>query len=123
MLLNYFNSYSAAGLSLTTPNTTFPSLPGICASSPEIVFDDHRFCFTGESSRAPRDELKTIVLDRGGHILTVVSPKLNYLVVGSAGNPCWAYACYGRKIEQAMQLRQRGAHILIVHENDFFDAV
>lgn len=37
------------------------------------------------------------------------------------GNPCWAYACYGRKIEKAMELRKKGAQILIVHEADFLD--
>lgn len=120
-LLDYFNSFSSAGTSVETPRSPTKTLPGICAIDPAIAFEDRRFCFTGESSRT-RDEMQILVTSRGGIVLADVSPKLDFLIVGSKGNPCWAYACYGRKIEKVMQLRQNGAHILIVHENDFFDA-
>ena len=55
--------------------------------------------------------------------MTGVSRYLNYLVIGAEGNPCWSYACYGRKVEKAVELRRAGAQILLVHENDFHDAV
>ena len=44
-------------------------------------------------------------------------------MVGNSGNPCWAYACYGRKIEEAVTLRKAGAKVVIVNETDFWDAV
>lgn len=59
----------------------------------------------------------------GGKVRTSVSAKTDYLIVGNAGNPCWAYACYGRKIEQAVSLRKEGVGIMIVNETDFWDAV
>jgi hypothetical protein len=34
-----------------------------------------------------------------------------------------AYSCYGRKVEEAINYRKRGANILIVHENDIWDVV
>jgi hypothetical protein len=49
-----------------------------------------------------------------------VSRKTNYLIVGDDGNPCWAFACYGRKVEKAINLRKQGTQIIIVHENDFW---
>ena len=52
-----------------------------------------------------------------------VSTKTDYLVVGNAGNPCWAYACYGRKIEAAMNLRKEGGKVIIVNETDFWDVI
>ena len=52
-----------------------------------------------------------------------VSAKLDYLIIGADGNPCWAYACYGRKVEKAVDLRKTGSRLLLVHENDFHDAV
>lgn len=55
--------------------------------------------------------------------MAIHSKKVNYLVVGGEGNPCWAYACYGRKVEKAVELRRQGHPIVIVHENDFHDAV
>lgn len=31
----------------------------------------------------------------------------------------WAFSCYGRKVEKAVQLRKDGSQVIIVHENDF----
>ena len=99
------------------------SIGGICAVCPEIVFPDKIFCFTGESYRAKRAEIAAVIEQLGGTVTGSVSRKTDYLVVGNAGNPCWAYACYGRKIEQAMALRKEGASVIIVNETDFWDAV
>ena len=99
------------------------SIGGICAISPEITFSDKLFCFTGESYRAKRAEIADTIRDLGGIVRSNVSAKTDYLIVGNAGNPCWAFACYGRKIEEAMQLRKSGAGIVIVNETDFWDAV
>ncbi len=99
------------------------SLDGICAICPEITFQDKIFCFTGEFYRGKRAEIAQTVAQLGGIVRTSVSAKTDYLVVGNAGNPCWAYACYGRKIEQAVSLRKQGAGIIIVNETDFWDAV
>ena len=99
------------------------SIAGICASCPEITFDGKAFCFTGEFNRGKRKELAAKVQQLGASAKSSVSSKTDYLVVGNSGNPCWAYACYGRKIEEAMNLRKSGSHIVIVNENDFWDAV
>lgn len=122
-LLEFFRGFVDQNISVDTPSAKIKPLTGICAVAPQIVFEDHRFCFTGESSRATREEMKIMALDRGAKVITDVSHRLNYLVVGADGNPCWAYSCYGRKIEKAMQLRQEGSPILIVHETDYFDAL
>lgn len=98
------------------------SISGICAVCPEIKIEGHTFCFTGESYRGTRAELATAVEQFGGIFRSSVSKKTDYLVVGNAGNPCWAYACYGRKIEEAMQLRKEGCNVIIVNETDFWDA-
>ena len=59
----------------------------------------------------------------GGQPHGNVTSKLNYLVIGAEGNPCWAFACYGRKVEKAVELRKKGVRVVIVHENDFHDGV
>jgi len=122
-LLEFFGGFTTGSLSVASPSAEIKPLVGICAVAPEIVFEDQRFCFTGESERATREEMQIMVLDRGAKVVRDVSPRLNYLVVGSQGNPCWAYSCYGRKIEKVIQLRQQGKQIVIVHEVDFFDAL
>lgn len=99
------------------------SISGICATCPKISFKEKLFCFTGESYRAKRAEIAAVIARLGGKVRSSVSAKTDYLVVGNAGNPCWAYACYGRKIEEAVNLRKAGASIVIVNETDFWDAV
>ena len=99
------------------------SISGICAFCPEVTFQGKVFCFTGESYRAKRAEIAAVVERLGGVMRSGVSPKTDYLVVGNAGNPCWAFACYGRKIEDAIRLRKDGAKVVIVNETDFWDAV
>ena len=99
------------------------SLVGLCAVCPEITFAESTFCFTGASSKYSRTEFTSLVNSLGGEAMNGVSGKLNYLVIGVDGNPAWAYACYGRKVEKAVELRKQGKRIVIVHENDFHDAI
>ena len=122
-LLEFCGSFTTSGLDFETPHVTARMLSDIFAVSPVISFDDYSFCFTGESKRASREEMKLLAQDRGAKIVEAVSPELDYLVVGVNGNPCWAYCSYGRKIAQAIELRRQGSRLLIVHESDFFAAL
>jgi hypothetical protein len=122
-LLEFCSSFTSSDQDFETPHVTARMLFDIFAVSPVISFDDYIFCFTGESKRASREEMKRLAQDRGAKIVEAVSPELDYLVVGVNGNPCWAYCSYGRKIAQAIQLRRQGSRLLIVHESDFFAAL
>lgn len=99
------------------------SLIGVCALAPDIEFDNRKFCFTGASIRTTRKELANLVYSLNGQFSDTVTKDTAYLIVGSAGNDCWAFSCYGRKVEQAINLRKKGVPVVIVHENDFWDAV
>lgn len=99
------------------------SIGGICAYCPDVKIEGKLFCFTGESYRSTRAEMKAEIEKLGGIFRPSVSGKTDYLVVGNAGNPCWVYSCYGRKIEEAMTLRREGAKVQIINETDFWDAV
>jgi hypothetical protein len=99
------------------------SLVGLCAVCPEIHFAQEKFCFTGASTRYTRTELASMVKRFGGEVVASLTSTVNYLVIGADGNPCWAYACYGRKVEKAVEMRKAGARLLLIHENDFHDAV
>lgn len=99
------------------------SVDGICSICPEIVIEGSTFCVTGESARGTRKEIYDTITQLGGICRSSVSKKTDYLIVCNGGNPCWAYACYGRKIEEAMALRKAGGHVVIVNETDFWDTV
>ncbi len=95
----------------------------LCAACPEIIFKESLFCFTGASIKYSRKQFHEIINNLGGNVANSVTPKLDYLVIGAEGNPCWAYACYGRKVEKAVELRKQGNKLLLIHEHDFHDAV
>jgi hypothetical protein len=99
------------------------NIRGICAICPEIVFLNSIFCFTGTSGKFKRKDLSGLVEILHGSCSERVTQETNYLVIGSNSNPCWAYACYGRKVEQAVKLRKEGYKLALIHEHDFLDAV
>lgn len=99
------------------------SISGICSMCSEFEFIGKVFCFTGKSHNATRAQIANIVEERGGSFSPSVNKKVDYLIVGNAGNPCWAYSCYGRKIEEAVQLRKNGGKIIIMNEIDFWDNI
>ena len=124
-LLQFFTDFSESLDETNIDRNSLKSLTvkGVCASCPEIVFDNSVFCFTGLSSTHSRQDLSKIVQSLGGIFSNTVTKKTKYLVIGADGNQCWAYSCYGRKVEQAVKLRMGGSSLLIIHENDFHDAV
>ena len=126
LLMRFFSEFTTLldDRTVTSPVVEIAgSVSGLCAVCPEIRFPGEVFCFTGASSRYQRKDLDAIVQGLGGKVAANPSGKLSYLVVGAEGNPAWSYACYGRKVEAAVRLRKGGAKLLIVHENDFHDAV
>lgn len=128
MLMDFFTEFMAVldertlvrPMAFDGPGVTIGAL---CAVAPEVTFPGRSFCFTGASSKFRRAEFEALVSELGGQPLGGVSAKLHYLVIGAEGNPCWAFACYGRKVEKAVTLRRQGARVVILHENDFHDAV
>lgn len=97
-------------------------IKGCCAVCPEVSFKGSTFCVTGSSTRGTRRELAALIEGLGGRVSSSVTKNTDYLVVGADGNPAWAFACYGRKVEQAMTYRKQGCPITLVHEHDFWDA-
>lgn len=97
-------------------------IKGFCAVAPEVVFEGRRFCFTGESGRATRSQLQSYISQMGGIPQNNVTKDLDFLIVGDAGSEAWAFSCYGRKVEKALEYRQAGCTLVVVQERDFWGA-
>ena len=113
---------STNGLILESPYEEDLIRHGICAMQPDVAFAGKLFCVTGSSPRASRRELEAVVAQLGGKPHPRVVKGLDYLIVAAERSLCWAFSCYGRKVEAAMALRKDGARLTIVHESDFWDA-
>ncbi len=126
LLQNFFSEFVAIAdnRTIVAPKITKDqNIIGLCAICPDIVFEGKKFGFTGSSSKYSRAQFGELVERLGGIVAGSVTKSLDYLIIGGEGNPCWAYACYGRKVEMAVTLRKNGARLLLIHENDFHDAV
>lgn len=99
------------------------NITGVYSVSPRIVVKGNLFCFTGRSVKATQEEIKNLIESVGGKFKNNVVKDTAYLVVAEQGNPCWAFSCYGRKVEQAVRMRKGGSKIQIVRENDFWHAI
>jgi BRCA1 C Terminus (BRCT) domain len=98
------------------------SIQGICCVDPTIIFPGKSFCITGKFN-VTRKKVVEIITKQGGLFHNTIVKNLDYLIVGNEGNTCWAYSCYGRKVEKAMTYRREGMPIIIVNELDFWDAL
>lgn len=126
LLLNLFTAFvrDEDKRALDLPfNELGKRLSGICAHCPTVTFAEHSFCFTGASERGTRTELRHQVERWGGEFHPNVRSATDFLIVCGLGNDSWAYECYGRKVEKAMEMRRRGSSIMVVHEFDFWDAL
>ena len=83
---------------------------------PSINFNDHVFIVTGTFDFGPRSAVIEAIETRGGTVRDALSSRTDYLVVGMLGSRDWIHSSYGRKIEQALKLREEGATLVIIGE-------
>lgn len=85
------------------------------APPPTIQFKDRNFCFTGTFAFGSRNDCEKAVADKGA-VAGSLTAKTNYLVIGVYATDSWAHSSYGRKIEKAVGMKEKGHLIAIVHE-------
>ncbi len=126
LLHAYFNDFSliTPEAELKGSTSRVPSmLSGVLAHEPKIEFKGYRFSFTGISLHGSRERLMSTIHLRGGHYQKEINENLDYLVVGKGVSDPWVFSCFGRKVEEAVTLRQGGVPLVIVDEIDFWKCV
>ncbi|WP_083850322.1 BRCT domain-containing protein [Rhodovulum sp. PH10] len=92
-----------------------PSSLPLCNPAPDLTFPGRRYCFTGTFTLGQRRACEQAVIDRGAQTGSQTQ-KTNVLVIGSYVTESWKHACFGNKILQACEWRDRGLPICIVSE-------
>jgi len=92
-----------------------------CQINPHIYIPESTFCITGLSKKIKRREIAERIELYDGYVVDNINAKLNYLIFCGEPNAGWAFTCYGRKIEQAIEHQKTGAKLVIVHEYDLYD--
>ena len=93
----------------------------IYSTNPVIDFVDKIFCLTGKFQGGKQEDLLKYIVGRGGISSNGMSKKVDYLIVGDNGNEAWAFSCYGRKVEIALNYRKEGRNILIINEFELWE--
>lgn len=121
-LITFCNALNADSTESSTSDLLNILKTGFYQIDPVINIPQRTFCITGVSKKYKRREIAEKIELYGGYVIDNVNSKLDYLVVCDERNNCWAFTCYGRKIEEAINHRKKGRELLIVHEYDLFDS-
>lgn len=89
----------------------------LCKPAPEVEFPTMTFCLTGKFAYGPRHVCEEIVIERGGKCMSNVTNDVDYLVIGYLASFDWIHTSYGRKIEKAVDYRNRYGLISIISED------
>lgn len=88
-----------------------------------ISLRDANLCLTGEFLFGTRAKCEEVASHAGAVPYGTVTKKIAYLVIGTNVSPHWAHTSYGRKIEQAVGLQQKGHPIKIISERRWLAAI
>ncbi|MBG9386889.1 BRCT domain-containing protein [Caenimonas aquaedulcis] len=91
-------------------------------SNASVVIPNAAFCFTGSFLFGTRSACEKAVQARGGFV-TGINKRLNYLVIGELSSREWKYSSFGTKINAAMQLKEGGAPLVVVAEDQWIKAL
>ena len=83
---------------------------------PDVEFPGKVFLFTGTCVFGTRKQCNEATAELGGIIAKGVTQSLEYLVLGTYVTDSWIHETYGRKIEKAMEYRDRGLPLAIITE-------
>ena len=82
------------------------------------------FVFTGTGVFGTRVMMQDATVQAGGRVERNITMQTNFVVLGTYVTPAWAHQSFGRKIEKAMDYRDRkGTRLQIVHEQDWAKAL
>ncbi len=90
---------------------------------PTLLFDNREYVFTGLLAAGSRDWAQRQVTERGGRFANAITKRTTYLVIGLIPSEAWIQSTHGRKIQEAVRLKQSGHPIHIVGEEHWLEAI
>lgn len=119
LLLSLVGGNTATQQGHRSDATTLP----LCRPTPAVDFADRRFCFTGAFASGPRTWCEQQVIDRGAQAVANITQRLSYLVIGEIGSRDWAHSTFGRKIQKAVEYREKGVPLRIISEEHWYNSL
>lgn len=109
--------------------TDFANTGSVTAEPTTLPVDDQAqldlretgICFTGTFSFGTRAACERLASRAGSVVCSQMSRKVGVLVIGSQSSPSWKQSSFGRKIEEAIALRENGHDIAILSERRWLE--
>lgn len=83
---------------------------------PDVVFPDSKFLFTGTCAFGTRKQCHKATEALGGECARGITQTVDFVVLGTYVTDSWAHENFGRKIEKAIEYRDKGVPIAIITE-------
>jgi NAD-dependent DNA ligase len=115
-LLTLLHKITAGGQPIREYAANFSTSLPLTRPAPAIHFLQRNFCFTGKFSSGTRTQCEGATIAKGGRTQKEPTGETDYLVIGRLGSSDWIHSTHGRKIEKAVEYRDRGFSIDIVSE-------
>ncbi|MGM0538611.1 MAG: BRCT domain-containing protein [Thermodesulfobacteriota bacterium] len=90
---------------------------------PEITFQGSVFCLTGRFAFGTRKDCEREIITLGGRATKNPIQDMDYLIIGCIGSRDWLHSTHGRKIEKALELKEKGFGVSIVPEDHWAECV
>lgn len=122
-LLDILLSLTGGDMAIDQLAASFSATLPLSQPTPRIEFEGRRFCLTGKFAFGSRRQCEAEISKRAGIPQSDPTRDTNYLVIGTMGSTDWIHSTYGRKIEAAVAIRDRGLPIGIVAEQHWVSAL
>src|SRR5262249_29876020 len=90
---------------------------------PPVDFAGRAFCMAGSFIYGPRTRCEQEVKLRGGRCVPDPSAPADFLVIGTLSHADWQRSPEAEKIQNALDLRNRGLHVAVVSEEHWATAL
>lgn len=88
-----------------------------------VEFEDNLFVLSGQFALGRKKDVAELIEDRGGLVVSGVSMKTRYVVVGGTRSILWKYDVYGTKVARAKELKESGCLIDVISESNLSHAL
>lgn len=86
-----------------------------------IDFESKLFVLTGDFEFGSKKDIENKIIAKGGSCKNNLTKQADYLIIGGAGSDNWKFGNYGGKVAKALEMQEKGHHILILKEEDLIN--
>ncbi|MBE5750135.1 MAG: hypothetical protein E7346_04635 [Clostridiales bacterium] len=85
--------------------------------------DGKHVCLSGNFAYGQKPDVEKFIVSKGGNIDTSVKKTTDILMIGNCECQAYSNGTYGTKVKKAIEYNEKGSHIKIIKESDFFSSI